>query len=260
MSVTLTSRPEPPRSVRSRATRSPTAVRGSAANQADSWVRGYDAHRPRRVRRRAVVGGPVLAPVRGAAQVAHGPRDQGAGRRGEDVLVVLGRAAVGRVVEGVRDRRPALQHEPGGRDDRRARRRLLAGRAAIHLGPAVVDDVVVGHARPESPGGVGARGDGLRLERGRRPGDGHLGRDHAAEVQVERDVVHDADHGLGGRGAEAQDPAIGVVAAGLGPELQAAVGTAGTDEHLAPARPRSAGRRRRPNRPGSARPSARRRP
>jgi len=39
ISVTLTRRPETPRSRRSSATRSPTLVRESAANQADSWAR-----------------------------------------------------------------------------------------------------------------------------------------------------------------------------------------------------------------------------
>src|SRR6476661_7402998 len=40
-SVTLTSRPETPRWVRSRAVSAPTFVRGSAPNHADSWARLY---------------------------------------------------------------------------------------------------------------------------------------------------------------------------------------------------------------------------
>ena len=52
MSVTLISRPETPRSRRSRAVSVPTFVRVSAANHADSCGRGVGPRRPRRIRAR----------------------------------------------------------------------------------------------------------------------------------------------------------------------------------------------------------------
>ncbi len=57
--VTLISRPETPRSRRSIALSVPTAVRGSAANQADSCSLVYGLRRPGRVRGGLVVGRPV---------------------------------------------------------------------------------------------------------------------------------------------------------------------------------------------------------
>ena len=87
--------------------------------------------------------------------------------------------------------RAAPQDEPGARPDDRVRRRLLALRAVIDLRGRRVDDVVVRDAGSQVPRGVRARGDRLRLERGRRPGRRHLDRDHAAQVGLERQLVDD---------------------------------------------------------------------
>ena len=135
---------------------------------------------------------------------------------------------------------------------------LLALCAAIDLGGRRVDDVVVRHARTQAPRRVRPSGDGLRLEGGGRRGRPHLGRDDAADVRVEEQVVDDGRDRRRGRGPDHEQAAIFVVGALRG-ELEAGrAGRAADDER---ARPRATvqhdpGRRGHADPPG--RPSRRR--
>jgi len=92
------------------------------------------------------------------------------------------------------DRLARIQHDlPGGRVDGRRRRDPLRREAPVDLAALVrveVEGAGRGLARRHR---VGARGDGLRLERLGSPGRRHLARDDAAQVVLERDDVHDRE-------------------------------------------------------------------
>ena len=224
------SRPETPTLRRSSAVSGPD-VRPRVGGEPRRQPRhGVGTRGPRRVRGTAVVGTPVGRSVARAAEIADDARDLRSGRRRVDVLVVLGRPAASRVVERVGDRLAAAQDDARGRPDDRVRRCLLTPRAAVDLGGRGVDDVVVGDARAQVTGGVRARRDGLRLERARRPGRRHLGRDDAAQVGLERQVVDDRRECRGRGRLDPEEAAVLVVRAGLRPDLETGRARRATDD------------------------------
>ena len=85
--------------------------------------------------------------------------------------------------------RPAYSHDlPGGRGDGGVGRGGFGGDPQVNLRARVGVDV---EARPAGVGGerVGAARDRLGLQRRQRPARRHLGRDHAAHVALERDLL-----------------------------------------------------------------------
>ena len=99
-----------------------------------------------------VPGLPVRGPVVDAAEVGHLPRRDRAGGPHERVLVVLGRAAAGRVEERVHDAPAAHDDGAGLSGDDRVRDRLLGLDAPIHLRSRVVVHVEGSHGRGEAGG------------------------------------------------------------------------------------------------------------
>ena len=247
MSVTLTSRPETPRSreVEGRRGRRRSSA-GRPRTSADSCVRVYVLRRPRRVRRRSVVGGAVGAPVDRAAQVAHRPGDPLAGRRRVDVLVVLGRAAAGRVEQRVGDRRAARAGR--GRPWRRSRRRRGRFSAERRRGrPASA----CRRRRRSTRRRAGAGGPRTSGRRSPAPGAPRPARSTASRPARRRagrargHVVDHADARLGRLGETPEDAAVAVVRRRLRPELEPAVGVGRRGRERLGRGGASAGRRRR---------------
>ena len=82
--------------------------------------------------------------------------------------------------------------------------------------------VEVGHAGPELAGRVRASGDRLGPERLGRPARGHLGRHDAAQVELEREPVHDGHRRRGRRRHDPERAAVLVVRGRLREELEPA--------------------------------------
>ena len=167
---------------------------------------------------RRAVGGPVG----GAPQVGDGSRDDRAGGAREHVLVVLGGPAPVEWNSVLAILVPLRHDLPGGGRDRRGRRRLLAERAAVDLGPGVVVEVPLTGPGVEPVAGVAPGGDRLGLERLDRPARRHLGRDDTAQVEVELGLVDRVDPGL--RRAQPDHAPIAVVGARLREDLDPRAG------------------------------------
>ena len=133
---------------------------------------------------------PVVVGVTAGAvvRIVDAAQPRSGARPGPGVLDVLGVAA--RAGEEVGGGRRAVVGDDlaGGRGDRGVGGGRLRRHAAVHLRAGVGIQVVegAGHVGGDR---VRARGHGLRLQRLRRPGRGHLGRDHAPDVVVESDHV-----------------------------------------------------------------------
>ena len=131
--------------------------------------------------------------VRGDAVVGIADRDEiGPTRGAERVGRRLGPAARAGREQGQRHVAVVEQHLPCRHVDGLLPGRCLGGDAEIGLAASVPVDVERG-AGPPAREGVGARGDGLRLERRRKPGRGHLRRHDAVEVLLERQHVDRAE-------------------------------------------------------------------